>query len=74
MLARMQEQQNLYSLLKGMQISANTIEVSKEVPQKLTVALPCGPAVLLLDLYWKESKPVSTKVSADPWLLQDNSQ
>ena len=42
---------NPLALLVGMQIGAATMENNMEVPQKLKIELPYGPAIPLLGIY-----------------------
>ena len=47
-------------------IGATAMESSMEVSKKLKTELPCDPAVLLLGLYLKETKPLVQKDTCTP--------
>ena len=51
MLERVWRKGNPLALLVGMQIGAATMENNMEVPQKLKIELPYGPAIPLLGIY-----------------------
>ena len=47
---------NLSALLVGMQISADTVESSVEIPQIVKMDLPFDPVIPLLEIYPKKTK------------------
>ena len=61
MLARMWSNRNSYSLLMGMQNGIVTLEDNLAVTYKTNILLPYDPAIVLLGIYPKELKIISTQ-------------
>ena len=57
---------NPFALLVGMQMGADTLESTMEIPQKLKMDLPFGPANPLLGLHPMEPKTLIRKNISTP--------
>ena len=66
MLARMWRNGNPLALLVGMQTGAATLGNSVEIPQKIKIVLPYGPAIALLGIYPRDTRVLMHRGTCTP--------
>ena len=69
MLARMWRNRNPLALLVGMQTGAATLENSVEVPRKLKIDQPYGPAIALLGIYPRDTGVLMHRGTCTPMFI-----
>ena len=68
MLERVWRKGNPLTLLVGIQVGTATLEISKEVPQKV-IELPYDPAISLLGIYPKDTDVVKRRAIWTPMFI-----
>ena len=64
----MEKKEPSYTVV-GMQVGAATLENSVEIPKKLKIELPYGPAIALLGIYPKDTDVVKRRAICTPMFI-----